>query len=150
MITGLPVVHLDAYYWRSGWNPTPEEEWRRRVGELVAAERWVMDGNYGGTLDLRLAACDTVVFLDLPRRITIPRVIRRWLRYRSAARPDVAPGCPDRLTFEFLAWIWNYPRARRPQVLRKLRALPNDRAVHVLSSRKDVEAFLARIDKSPA
>jgi adenylate kinase family enzyme len=139
---GLPVVHLDALYWRPGWVPTPPDEWRRRVATLAAGEAWVMDGNYGGTLDLRLVACDAVVFLDLPRLVCVWRVVRRWLRYAGRPRPDMAPGCPERLTGEFLAWVWTYPHRRRPEVLRRLAALPADRRVVVLRSRADVARFL--------
>ncbi len=63
--TKLPLIHLDALYWRPGWDPTPDEEWRAKVAELVNTPAWIMDGNYGGTLNIRLAACDAVVFLDI-------------------------------------------------------------------------------------
>src|SRR5437879_8580011 len=58
--TGLPLIHLDLLYWRPGWQPTPGEEWHETVRRLVAGESWIIDGNYGVTLDLRVAACDTV------------------------------------------------------------------------------------------
>ena len=142
---GLPVVHLDALYWRPGWVPTPAGEWRERVAALAAGEAWVMDGNYGGTLDLRLAACDTAVFLDLPRLLCAARVVRRWLRYAGRARPDMAPGCPERLSLEFLRWVWDYPRTRRPDVLRRLAALPPDRRAVVLRSPAAVSRFLGAL-----
>lgn len=47
--TGLPVIHLDAHYWRPGWVETPKETWRAAVDELIAADAWIMDGNYSGT-----------------------------------------------------------------------------------------------------
>ncbi len=75
--TGLPLTALDAHYWQPGWQPTPTDLWRPRVGELVAQPEGVMDGNDTSTLDLRLPSADTIVFLDLPRRVTIPRVLRR-------------------------------------------------------------------------
>jgi adenylate kinase family enzyme len=140
---GLPVLHLDALYWRAGWVPTPGDEWARRVGELVRRDAWVMDGNYGGTLDARLAACDTVVFLDLPRRVCLWRVVRRALRHRGRTRPDMAPGCPERLTPAFLRWVWEYPRRRRPEVLRRLAALRPDQRAVVLRSAAAVERFVA-------
>src|SRR5438034_11750677 len=62
--TTLPLIHLDALYWRPGWDPTPADEWRARVEALANEPAWIMDGNYGGTLDIRLAASDTIVFLD--------------------------------------------------------------------------------------
>jgi adenylate kinase family enzyme len=140
--TGLPVIHLDALYWRSGWKQTPQEEWAGVVDALVARDAWVMDGNYGGTLDARLAACDTVVFLDLPRRVCLWRVLRRWLRHRGRTRPDMAPGCEERLSLEFLRWIWQYRARRRPAMLDKLAALRPGRRAVVLRTADQVESFL--------
>lgn len=90
------------------------------LGALAAEDRWVMDGNYGGTLDLRLAACDSVVFLDISRSVCVARVVLRWFRYIGRSRPEVAPGCRERLTWDFLVCVWNYARRRRPDVLRRL------------------------------
>jgi adenylate kinase family enzyme len=141
---GLPLIHLDAIYWRPGWTPTPSEEWGRLVTELVARPRWVMDGNYGGTLDVRLAACDTVVFLDLPTRVCLWRVLKRSVQYRGRTRPDVAPGCPEKLGWEFFAWVLTYRSRRRPRILERLRRLVGQRAV-VLSSQGDVDRFIASL-----
>ena len=103
--TGLPVTHLDALYWYPGWVAQAREAWRAQLGEVVASDRWILDGNYGGTLDLRLAACDTVVFLDLPRWVCLHQ--STWAMV-VASRPksaDMRPGCPERLSWEFLYWI---------------------------------------------
>jgi len=115
--TGLPVIHLDAHYWRPGWRPTPVPDWRQQVRELIEQPTWVMDGNFTSTLDLRLPAADTVVFLDLPRRVTIPRALRRGLRWHGRVRPDMAPGCPERVTWKFLRWMWRFPRGGRRRLL---------------------------------
>ena len=141
--TGLPLIHLDACYWRAGWVETPAAEWDAAVARLTAGEAWVMDGNYGGTLDERIAACDTVIFLDMPRLLCMWRVIRRWWRHRGGSRPDMTPGCNEQLTLEFLRWIWSYPATRRPDVLRRLEALRPDQRGVVLRSTADVEAFFA-------
>jgi adenylate kinase family enzyme len=116
----LPLVHLDRLYWRPGWVPTPADEWELQVAELVRGERWVMDGNYGGTMALRVAAADTVVFLDVPRLTCLRRVTSRALRHRGRTRDDMAPDCPEHLSWEFVRWIWSYPRTRRPRVLELL------------------------------
>jgi adenylate kinase family enzyme len=140
---GLPVIHLDAHYWRAGWVETPPDEWTAAVDRLAAGERWVMDGNYGGTLDRRLARADTVVFLDAPRLTSLWRVVKRWLRHRGRTRPDVAPGCPEQLSWEFVRWIWTYPRRRRGEMLAKLDAVRTTKRVHVLRTARDVDAFVA-------
>jgi len=143
--TGLPVVHLDACYWRAGWVETPDEEWRERVRTLADGDAWVMDGNYGGTMDVRLARADTVVFLDLPRVTAVARILRRWLLWRGRTRPDMTPGCPERMSWEFVRWVWEYPRTRRPAVLRRLAELPPDRPVVVLRSAAEVDRWVASL-----
>ena len=124
--------------------PTPAEEWRNRVEQLISEPRWVIDGNYGGTLDVRLQACDAVVFLDLPRRVCLWRILKRAVGYRGRTRPDVAPGCPERLSSEFVAWVWTYRKRRRPSIVTRLRQLAGKRVV-VLSSQAEVDRFLVEL-----
>ena len=141
--TGLPVVHLDQLYWKAGWVETPAEEWLRTINELVARPAWVMDGNYGGTLDARMAACDMIVFLDVPRLRCLWRAISRRVRYRGRTRPDMGAGCVERLDWEFVRWIWTYPSRRRPALLAKIAAL--GKPAIVLRSNADVERFVASL-----
>jgi len=62
----LPLIHLDALYWRPGWVAPPKEAWRQTLATRLQGETWVMDGHHGGTFPQRLAACDTALLLDLP------------------------------------------------------------------------------------
>lgn len=138
---GLPVIHLDANYWKPGWVETPKDEWRRKVERLVEGNAWVIDGNYSGTLDVRLAACDTVVFLDLPRAVCVWRVLKRALKYRGGSRPDMAEGCREKLNLEFLLWIWNYPKRTRPKIVELLERHSEDKRIVRLHSDAQVERF---------
>ena len=142
---GLPVLHLDRYFWCAGWVESDKAEWRRTVEHLTAQDAWIMDGNYGGTLDIRLAACDTVIFLDMPRYLCLWRILRRRLRFHGQTRPDVAEGCDEQLTWEFIRYVWHYPTARRPQLLARLSSLRDAKEIIVMRSRSEVEAFLARL-----
>ena len=81
---GVPFLELDSVFHQPGWVPLPEEEFRRRVGDAVAGERWVVDGNYSKVRDIVWARADTVVWLDLPKRIVMRRVI--WRSVQRAAR----------------------------------------------------------------
>jgi adenylate kinase family enzyme len=144
-ILGLEVIHLDARYWKPGWVQPAKPEWAATVEAALGRDAWVMDGNYSGTLERRLAACDTVVFLDLPRRVCLWRVLRRAARYRNRTRPDMAPGCPERFDLAFLLWIWSYPARTRPKVLRLLREGGEERKVVRLDSPKQVDRYLAQV-----
>jgi len=141
--TGLPVIHLDARYWRPGWDATPAGEWRKLVSALVDAPEWIMDGNYGGTLDLRIPAADTIIYLDWSRARCIWGVVKRRLRPGTSS-PSRAVGCPERLSPEFLWWIWTYPTRRRPDILRRLREVSDEKSVIVLRNRREMEALVAR------
>lgn len=140
--TGLPVTHLDREYWLPGWREIPKPEWLARMAELVAGERWILDGNYGGTMELRMARADTIVFLDVPRWRALAGVTLRRIRDN---RTDIAPGCPEQLNLEFVRWIWNFYHRGRPQILERLERYRAGRAVHRLRSRDDVRRFLAGI-----
>jgi len=143
--SGLPVVHLDARYWRPGWIPPPPADWEATVRQLLAAESWIMDGNYGGTLDLRLSACDTVVFLDLPRTVCLRRVLTRQVRWWGRSRPELPVGCPERFSWKFLRWIWTYPSRRRAGILERLARLQPAKTVIHLRSDIEVERFVAAV-----
>lgn len=138
--TGIPVIHLDALYWDAEWRPRPADEWEALQRRLVESDAWIIDGNYGATMNLRLPAADTVIFLDLPTHVCLSRVLLRRLKYRHRPRPDMIGA--ERLTLPFLRWIWSYRRERRPRVLDRLASLGPGTRVVTLSSRAQVREFL--------
>lgn len=140
--TGLPVVHLDHHYWHPGWVGTPREEWRAVQAELVAGDAWIIDGNYGSTLDLRFARADTVIWLAPSRWRCLAGVLRRRLSARGAAVQ--APGCPERVTLDFLRWIWRYDRDARPVLDAALTRHREHLRIVQLTSRQQARAFLDR------
>ena len=141
-ILKLEVIHLDSLYWSSGWVEMPKDKWRAVVVELLQGDSWIIDGNYGGTLDVRLAACDGVIFLDVPRLICLQRVLKRVALYRKAGRPDMAAGCRERVNWEFMKYVWDYPRKRKPALLKKLKSYSPTKSVVILKSQAEIESYL--------
>ena len=141
---GLPVVHLDAQFWQAGWVELDKTDWLEWQRNALLEPCWIMDGNYGGTMDLRLEAADTVIFLDLPPALCVARALWRAVRYWGRTRPDMAADCPERLDLNFLRWIWNYPRNNRPVILEKLSRLEGTRVLR-LQSAGAVRRFLTKI-----
>lgn len=101
-----------------------------------------MDGNYGGTMEIRLNAADTIIFLDIPRTICVIRACKRIFQFRNKQRPDMGEGCKERLSLEFLKWIWEYPKKKRPDILKKLEQLSKEKRVIILKSQKDIQNFI--------
>ena len=142
-VTGLPVIHLDYHHWRPGWTEPPKEVWTEQVTELLKGEEWIIDGNFGGTMEQRLASCDTVIFLDLPRLVCTWGVIKRVLTYYGDTRPDLPAGCPEKFDLPFIKWVWDFPNRSRPRVLERIAAVQDRVNVYRLRSRREAEKFLA-------
>ena len=142
-ILGIEGIHLDKAYWQSGWVEPPKDVWRRKAEELASGDAWIMDGNYSGTLDVRIAACDAVIFLDLPRTLCIRRALKRFAMYRGTHRPDMAEGCREKIDLSFQLWIWNYPSRTRAKLLRLIEGHAQSKRIVHLRSRDAVERFLS-------
>lgn len=84
----LPRIELDALHWEPGWVAVEPAQFRERVEAAVAADAWVIDGNYSVVRDLYLGRADTVIWLDLPLRTCLARVILRTAR-RARSRDDL-------------------------------------------------------------
>ena len=141
---GLPVVHLDQQYWSAGWTEPDPEAWAETLGGLLAADAWVIDGNYGGSMARRLAAADTAVVLDRSRWLCLARVVRRWRQNAGRPRPEMPEGCPEHLSAEFLHYVLAFPNTRRDAIFDRLAAADHV-GVHHLRSGRDVRAFLAAL-----
>lgn len=146
--TGLEVIHLDRLYWRPSWTEPSKEEWKGIVTDALARDNWIMDGNYGGTMEMRLAACDTVIFLDMPRWLCVYRVIMRSTIYRKTTRPDMADDCEERFDWDFVKWVWQYPARSKPKIEKLLSALPPSTKVIRLSSTARIERFLSTLPEN--
>jgi adenylate kinase family enzyme len=118
---GLPLYHMDRLNWRPGWVESSKNEIRARLTSILSENRWVIDGNYSGTLAGRLERADTIVYLDFPIRLCLWRVLRRVWRYRGRARPDMTEGCPERFDLGFMLYLLRWNSGPRPKTEALLR-----------------------------
>lgn len=140
---GFPVIHLDAHFWEPGWEIPEREAWVETQRELIdSSDSWIMDGNYGSTIDVRLRAADTVIVLDCSTYICLYRVLKRWLQYRDRSRPDMAEGCPEKVDVEFLRYIWSFPSEKLAPIERRLDRLDDEKIVVRLSANDEIEEFI--------
>lgn len=142
--TGLPVIHLDRLYWNGDRTTVPKEVFRARLAEAMAGESWIIDGNYTSTLEMRLAACDTVFFLDYPAEVCLAGVEAR----RGKPRPDM-PWVETGRDEEFLSFIRDFEEKTKPRLLSALARHP-EVSLTVFRSREDATAYLAARGESSA
>jgi len=137
--TGLPLVYLDRLYWNADRTTVSRETFDARLAEAFAQPRWIIDGNYSRTMPVRLAACDTVFFLDYPTELCLAAIRGRV----GQAREDI-PWVEETLDPEFEVFVRDFAAVRRPQILALLAQHPEKRLV-VFRSREESEAWLRAV-----
>jgi adenylate kinase family enzyme len=141
-VLGLPVTHLDAVFYDDEWNELPREKFAAAQRELVAGPGWVIDGNYNSTLEIRLAACDTVVFTDVATVAALRGVLGRQARYGAGQHGD---GVHNRIHWGVLRYVAGYRRRMRPQVLAKIERHAGHAEVVRLTSRRAAWRWLDEV-----
>jgi len=150
-ITGLPLVHLDAEYWLPNLTRPPDDWWRQKNIELISQEKWILDGNFpqggqkghrgrGGAMELRWAASDLVIFLDVNRFICLAGVIKR----NNNGRPDGPPNFRETFDRRFLQMckaIWDFSRKRKAGYLASRETNP-DTPFFAIKGRREMHRLL--------
>ena len=130
--TGLPLINLDRIYWQPNWTKPEENAWLDRLVHELARPAWIIDGNYGATLSMRLSVADAAIMLDYSTMRCLVQACKRMLFERP--RSEVAPGCPERVSGTLLRYIWGFRKEQRPKLLRELASF-SGRQLRVTSPR---------------
>lgn len=151
---GCRYIELDAIHHQADWQPKPRDQFRAELEPLLGAERWVVDGNcLSLAQDLFWGAADTVVWLDLPRKVFIPSLVRRTL-VRMATRRELWNGnresFGDLFTLDadenILLWSWTQGPILRARMEQEV---SNPRWAQLefvrLGSRSQVRSWLAAV-----
>ena len=145
-ILKLPVVHLDQIYWSPGnWEHLTKEEFDTRLSSELEKSQWIMDGNFNRTMPMRIARCDTIIYLDFNRFTCICQWIKRVITNWGRHRVDMAPGCKEWFDPEFFKWLWNYNREHRENNYRLLNEAEGVETI-VLKNRRMVKRFLRSLE----
>ena len=134
--TGIPLYHLDRLYWNADKTTVEKSVFLERLSDVLEKDEWIIDGNYGSTMALRMAACDTVIFLDYPLDVCLDGIRER----RGKPRSDM-PWIETEEDAEFIEFIKNYNEQQKTKVLELLEKC-NDKNIIIFKSRAEADAFL--------
>src|SRR5438105_2210950 len=138
----LPFVSLDRLFWQPGWREPKMDEFTARVTREAEEPAWVIDGNFThGAGELRRARADTIVFFDLPRSTCLAGVLGRIATSYGVIRPEMAPGCPEKLDWTFLHYVWTYRAVQRPKLLAYFAELRADQKLLSFTTRAQAASF---------
>jgi adenylate kinase family enzyme len=127
-VTGLPVIELDKLFWQSGLTATHRDQWVSLQENLIAEDRWILDGDLGpyDAIEVRLRAADTVIFLDFSLVLCAWRAVRR-----SRERSD------------FWRWLVAYRFESRPILMQAIAKHAASAQLRVLRNPEAVARFIA-------
>ena len=134
--TGIPLYHLDMMYWNADKTTVEKSVFLERLSDVLEKDEWIIDGNYSSTMELRMAACDTVLFLDYPLEVCLDGIKER----RGKPRSDM-PWIETEEDAEFIEFIKSYNEQQKPKVLELLKKY-SDKNIIILESREQADAFL--------
>ena len=137
--TNLPLFYLDMLFWKADKTTVSREEFDERLGEIMQQDRWIIDGNYGRTLELRLKECDTVFFFDLPVDVCL-----QGARSRIGKTREDMPWVEQELDEDFHRWILDFPKRELPHIYDLLEQYQNKHIV-VFHSHEQVNEYLQTI-----
>lgn len=142
-VTGIPLFHLDNMNWNPDKTTVPKTIFRERLYQTIEKESWIIDGNYGSTIEIRLQACDTVFFLDYPLNTCLDGIMAR----RGKARNDI-PWVESKndIDEEFLCFVKDYNVVSRPIVMELLNKYKG-KDIYIFKSRDEADTFINQISR---
>lgn len=143
---GLELIHLDQLYWQPNWIEPDKKTWHKILNKVIQKEEWIMDGNYGSSMDLRINRADTIVYLDYPTRVCFFRVLKRIWKHHGQVRPDMPAGCKERFDLNFLHYVLVFNLIRRKAILDKLAKATPTKTVVYFKNDQEANHFLSKLD----
>ena len=134
--TGLPLYYLDAIWHKPDKTHIPREEFDARMAEILPTDRWIIDGNYSRTLEIRMRACDTVFFFDLPTQVCLEGAVARVGKVR-----EEMPWIETELDPEFKKEIEDFPSKNLPTTYALFEKY-SDKRIVIFRSREEADKFL--------
>ena len=135
--TGLPLFYLDAIWHKPNRTHISREDFDERLGEILALDSWIIDGNYSRTVERRLAACDTVILFDLPTDVCLGGAISRL----GTARCDM-PWIDKELDPALKSEIEEFRTKNLPTIYELIDKYRDGKTVITLKSRGEADAFI--------
>ena len=143
-ILGLPLYYLDQLWHKPDRTTVSREAFDAALTDILQKDRWIIDGNYLRTQELRLRTCDAVFLLDYPVEVCLAGAESRV----GKAHEDL-PWIEQTLDPEFRQWIEDFAKDQLPCIYSMLQQVREDQTVIVFKSRQESDVWLASIERSP-
>lgn len=135
--TGLPLYYLDMIWHKPDQTNISREEFDTRLKEILHKDKWIIDGNYNRTIEMRLKECDTVFLLDYPLEICLGGA-----ESRIGKKREDMPWVETEFDEEFRQWILDFSKDQLPYIYELIEKYKNDKKIIIFKSREEAENYL--------
>ena len=121
-VTNYPLLQLDSLWHTTDYSKKAKEWLIDEQLSFMKQKNWIIEGNYQGTLPIRIAQTDEIIWLKTTKLTAISRVIKRSIQFRinKQSRPEMPSTFHekfDRDYWEFLKFIWSYNEKEMAQLI---------------------------------
>ena len=146
-ITGIQIYHLDKLFWQPGWVSITRKELTDKIKDIVTRDSWIIDGNYRSTVEMRIEAADTIIYLDFPSIVCLWGIFKRRIMYSGKIRPDITEGCNEKINWAFFNWVLTFRPRNRKKLLAMLDKYAENSKVLILKNRRQADNFVNGLQK---
>ena len=136
--TGLPLFHLDNLWWNEDRSHISRDEFDKKLETILAKDKWIIDGDYSRTYEMRIRSCDTIIFLDFSEKQCMEGIINRV----GKTRTDI-PWVENQLDPELVELVRNYNGKNRPELYSLIEKYP-DKKVIIFNTREQAQSWLSK------
>lgn len=140
-ITSLPLYHLDMIKHKPDRTTAAKEEFDKRLSEILLTDKWIIDGNYQRTMEMRLEKCDTVFLMDFPLEVCLAGAAAR-----VGTKRDDLPWVEEEFYEEFRQWIVDFPNVALPHIYQMLDKYSGKNVI-IFKSRQEADEYLQKLKK---
>lgn len=133
--TDLPLYYLDMIWHKSDKTNITRDEFDAALSDILKKDKWIIDGNYSRTLEIRLKACDTVFMLDFPTAVCL-----EGARSRIGKKREEMPWIEEEFDPEFKQYIIDFANTKLPHIYELLNKY-KDKNIIVFKSREELNRF---------
>ena len=131
----LPVYHIDGIHHLENWQIRDKDERDKMILEIVNQSKWIIDGTYHTTLKERVENADLIIYLDYSSIAQAKGALGRWIKNHGKEKEEI-PGCRERMSFEFLMWVWNWRKNKREDIIKNITKIDQNKVLVFKNRRK--------------
>jgi adenylate kinase family enzyme len=145
-ILGIPLYHLDQYFWKPGWVEPNRAEFQKKHNEICDKDEWILEGQGLKFFEYRIERADIIIFLDIPMYLCFYRVLKRAITHFGRVYFSSAKGCPEKgPTLKFLKYIWDFNKDKKPFIESLFRQYSDTKKLYVIKNNAELNELLKNV-----